>query len=143
MFQIAASVEGGFADPEVLCAFDPKKVVARLRRLFPDLEVVPREHAWRDYDLFVQNGSVDESGALGVAARDTRRRGPVWRFRVPVAGGGHVQGQAERHFVWFMSESPFPEPLRSRLVAFTEGLRFAACVGVKCVRIEGNDEHPA
>jgi len=143
VFKIAASIDGGFDDLEVLCAFDPNKVVARLRRLFPDLEVDPRDYAWRDFDLFAQHGMVDESGALGVAARDARRRGPVWRFRVPVAGGGHVQGQAERHSVWFMSKPPFPEPLRSQLVEFVEGLRFAPCVSVKCVRVEDNDEYPA
>ena len=143
MFEIAASIEGGFDDPEVLCAFDPNKVVFRLRRLFPGLEVDPQDYAWRDFDLFTRHGLVDESGALGVAARDARRRGPVWRFLVPVAGGGRVQGQAERHFVRFMSKSPFPEPLRSQLVAFVEGLRFAPCVGVKCVRVEDNGEHPA
>jgi hypothetical protein len=42
-----------------------------------------------------------------------------------------------------MSKSPFPEPLRSRLVEFVKGLRFAPCVSVKCVRIEDNDEYPA
>ena len=36
-----------------------------------------------------------------------------------------------------------PEPLRSRLVGFAEGLRFAPCVAVKCVRVVGNDELPA
>ena len=143
MFEIAASIEGGFDDPEVLCAFDPNKVVFHLRRLFPDLEVDPQDYAWRDFDLFAQHGLVDESGAMGVAARDARRRSPVWRFRVPIPGGGHAQGQAERHFVLFMSETPFPEPLRARLVEFVEGLRFEPCVSVKCVRIEDNDEHPA
>jgi hypothetical protein len=143
VFRIAASIDGGFDDPEVLCAFDPNKVVARLRGLFPGLEVDSRDHAWRDFDFFAQHGMVDESGALGIAARDARRRGPVWRFRVPVASGGHVQGQAERHFVWFMSQTPFPEPLRSQLIEFVEGLRFAPCVSVKCVRVEENDEYPA
>ena len=56
---------------------------------------------------------------------------------------GAIRGKAERHFVSFTSESPFPEPLRSRLIAFVDGLRFARCVGVKCVRIEDNDESPA
>lgn len=93
MFIIDAEIEGGFDDPDVVCAFDPNKVVARLRQLFPDLEVDQRDHAWRDFDLFVQHGLVDESGALGVAARDARRRGPVWRFRVPVADGVACKGR--------------------------------------------------
>jgi hypothetical protein len=107
------------------------------------LAVDPQDYAWRDFDLFVQHGLVDESGALGVAARDARRRGPVWLFRLPAAGEGTIRGKAERHCVSFSSESPFPEPLRSRLVEFVEGLRFAPCVSVKCVRLEGNDEYPA
>ena len=54
-----------------------------------------------------------------------------------------VRGKAERHFVSFTSKLPFPEPVRSRLIGFVEGLRFAPCVSVKCVRVEGNDESPA
>jgi hypothetical protein len=153
VFEIAAEIEGGFDDPDVVCAFDPNKVILRLRRLFPGLEVDAQDyawrdfelfarHAWRDFELFARHGLVDESGALGVAARDARRRGPVWLFRLPSESGA-VRGKAERHFVSFFSESPFAEPLRSQLIAFVEGLRFASCVGVKCVRIEGNDEHPA
>ncbi|HXD86227.1 MAG TPA: hypothetical protein VN641_07020 [Urbifossiella sp.] len=142
MFEIVAEIEGGFDDPDVLCAFDPNKVVFRLRQLFPGLEVDPQDYAWRDFDLFTRHGLVDEAGALGVAARDARRRGPVWLFRLPTEDGA-ICGKAERHFVSFTSKSPFPEPLRSRLIAFVEGLRFAPCVTVKCVRIEGNDQHPA
>jgi hypothetical protein len=142
MFQIAASIEGGFGDPDVVCAFDPNKVVVRLQRLFPDLEVDPRDYAWRDFDAFAQHGLVDESGALGVAARDARRRGPVWLFRLSVGGEGVIRGQAERHFVTFSSDGPFPEPLRSRLIEFVEGLKFAPCVCTKCVRIDHNDEYP-
>ena len=78
------------------------------------MQVDPQDYAWRDFDLFVQHGLVDESGALGVAARDARRRGPVWLFRLPAAGEGTIRGKAERHCVSFSSESPFPEPLRSR-----------------------------
>jgi hypothetical protein len=143
MFVISATIEGGFDDPDVVCAFDPNKVVARLRGIFPDLEVDPRDYAWRDFDLFAQHGLVDESGALVVAARDARRRGPVWLFRLPPGCGGTIRGMAERHYVSFSSESPFPEPLRSQLIGFAEGLRFAPCVSVKCERVEDNDEYPA
>jgi hypothetical protein len=142
VFEIVASIEGGFDDPDVLCAFDPNKVVWRLRGQFPGLEVDPRDFAWRDFDMFTQHGLVDESGALGIAARDARRRGPIWMFKLPTECGA-ISGKAERHFVSFLSESPFPEPLRSQLIAFVEGLRFAPCVRVKCVRIEDNDEFPA
>jgi len=142
MFIISAAIKGGFDDPDVVCAFDPNKVVFRACREFPGTEVDPRDYAWRDFDLFVQHGYVDESGALGVAARDARRRGPVWLFRIP-AGEGTIRGRAERHSVTFSSDFPFPEPLRSRLIEFVERLRFAPCVRVKCVRLEGNEELPA
>jgi len=143
VFEIVAAIEGGFADPDVLCAFDPSKVVARLRREFPGIDVDPQDYAWRDFDLFVRRGLVDESGALGVAARDARRRGRLWLFRLPAADGVTVRGSAERHYVRFHSDTAFPEPLRSRLIGFAEGLRFAACVSVKCVQWIDNDEHPA
>jgi hypothetical protein len=143
VFIISAAIEGGVDDPEVVCAFDPNKVVFRLRRLFPGLEVDPQDYAWRDFDLFTQRGLVDESGALGVAARDARRRGPIWLFRLPAEGEVAIRGKAERHDVSFTSKSPFPEPLRSRLIEFVEGLRFAPCVSVNCVRLEGNTESPA
>jgi hypothetical protein len=143
MYIISATIEGGFGDPDVLCAFDPNKIVARLRLEFPGMEVDPRDFAWRDFDNFVQHGVVDESGALGIAARDARRRGPVWKFQLLAAGGKSIRGTAERHTVYFLDEDPFPEPVRSQLVLFAEGLRFAPCVTVKCVQVVGNDEHPA
>lgn len=98
MFRIAAAIEGGYEDPDVVCAFDPNKVVLRLRQLFPDLEVDPQDYAWRDFDLFTRHGLVDESGALGVAARDARRRGPIWLFWLPPEDGA-IRGTAERHYV--------------------------------------------
>ncbi len=143
MFEISATIDGGFGDPDVLCAFDPTKVVARLRREFPGTEVDSQDYAWRVFDQFVQRGLVDESGTLGVAARDARRRGPIWLFRVRSDDGACVRGGAERHRVWFYNDDPFPEPLRSKLLAFVDGLRFAPCVSVKCARVEDNDESPA
>jgi hypothetical protein len=142
VFEIVAMIEGGFDDPDVLCAFDPNKVVWRLRQLFPGVDVNPRDFAWRDFDAFTQHGLVDESGALGIAARDARRRGPIWLFKLPTEYGD-INGKAERHFVSFYSDLPFPEPLRSRLISFVEGLRFAPCVRVKCVKIDDNEEYPA
>jgi hypothetical protein len=142
VYRIVASIEGGFDDPDVICAFDPTKVVARLRDEFPGLQIDPKDYAWRDHDLFLRMGPPSD-GVTGVAMRDAQRRGPVWMFRLPDEGGALVRGRAERHFTCFDSEEPFPEPLRSRLLRFVEGLRFAPCVRVKCVRIEGNDEYPA
>jgi hypothetical protein len=142
VFRIVASIEGGFDDPDVICAFDPTKVVARLRQEFPGLQIDPKDYAWRDHDTFLRMGPPSDD-VMRVAMRDAQRRGPVWMFRLPVESGAPVDGRAERHYVHFHSEGPFPEPLRSRLLRFVAGLRFAPCVRVKCVRLEGNDEHPA
>jgi hypothetical protein len=141
VYEISANIEGGFDDPDVVCAFDPTKVVVRLRLAFPGADMDPKDYAWRDYDGFLRMGHADEAGILGVAARDARRRGPLWLFRVPAPGGGWVKGSAERHMVRFHDQAPIPEPLRSRLLGFVEGLRFAPCVTMKCVRTEGNDEY--
>ena len=99
------------------------------------------------YKQLLQMGHLEEQEAgrptaLGVAAADARRRGPLWLCRVP-SPGGWVRGTAERHVVQFTSDTPFSEPLRSELLRFVEGLRFAPCVSIKCVQIEGNDEYPA
>jgi len=48
VFEIEARIEGGFDDREVVCAFDPTKVVARLRAEFPGLEMDPKDYAWKD-----------------------------------------------------------------------------------------------
>jgi hypothetical protein len=141
MFQISASVSGAGMDSSVVCCFDPTIVVVRLRRTFPEVEVVPQDFAWRDYDSFKQRGAVE--GAVRIAESDARRRGPIWTFRLPASQGQAIRGRAERYDVSIWSNAPVPEPLRSRFLEFLEGLRFAACVSVKSVRIEGNDEFPA
>ncbi len=120
MHVVSVTIDGGFSDPGVICAFDPTKVVARLRQVFPGAEVDPTDHAWRDYETFLRMGKMEEQEAgrptaLGVAAADARRRGPLWAFSVPSPGGGCVRGTAERHVVRFHSETPFPETLRSEL----------------------------
>jgi hypothetical protein len=141
MFTISASIpEGGF-DKAIVCCFDPTIVIARLRDAFPEVEIIPQDFAWRDYDTFKQHGLSE--GAMRIAANDARRRGPIWRFRLPVAGGPPLPGRAERYDVTLFSEEPIPEPLRSRFLAFLEGLRFAPCVEIQSVQCVDNDEFPA
>jgi hypothetical protein len=141
MFEISATVSGFGLDPNVFCCFDPTVVIARLRKAFPEVEVLPQDFAWRDFDAFRQHGVVGE--AVRIAENDARRRGPLWVFRLPVPGKPAIRGAAERYCVRIFNEEPIPEPLRSRFLAFLEGLRFAPCVGVKSVRVEDNDELPA
>jgi hypothetical protein len=134
-------VAGGGLDAEVVCCFDPKIVIVRLKRAFPEVEVDPYDHAWRDYDIFQQMGAVE--GAIKIAERDAQRRGPLFTFRFPSSALAVIQGRAERYHVAIWSDEPIPEPLRSRFIEFLENLRFAACVSVKSVRLEGNNEFPA
>lgn len=146
-FQISAKIRGDGFDKSVVCCFDPTVVMGRLRTRFPDVELIPGDASLRDRNGFLEMlqkepGSVSEK-ALRLAERDAQRRGPIWVFRLPVPGRSPLRGWAERYSVRLFSEEPVPEPLRSRFIEFLEGLRFATCVGVKSVRLEGNDEYPA
>jgi hypothetical protein len=141
MFVISAEVDGGGMNTDVVCCFDPTIVIVRLRQAFPDAEVIPQDLAWRDYDAFKERGAVE--GAVRVAENDARRRGPIWAFRLPILGKPDIRGRAERYDVSIFSKEPIPEPLRCRFLTFLEQLRFAECVTVKSVRLEGNDEYPA
>ena len=143
MFMISAKVDGAGMDSKVICCFDPTIVIVRLRRAFPDVEIIPHDFAWRDYDAFKQRGAVEGDKALRIAEHDARRRGPIWTFRLPAPGRPPICGRAERYDVSIWSEEPVPEPLRSRFIEFLEGLRFADCVSVESVRLEGNDRFPA
>jgi hypothetical protein len=143
VFEISANVTGAGMDADVVCCFDPTVVIARLRQAIPDVEVIRQDFAWRDYESFKQRGAVEGDGALRIAEKDARRRGPIWAFRLPVPGMSPIRGRAERYAVSIWSDVPVPEPLRSRFIAFLEGLCFAPCVSVKSVRLEGNDEFPA
>jgi hypothetical protein len=138
MFVISATIAGGGLEKSNICCFDPTIVVVRLREAFADVEIIAEDMAWRDYDHFKARGVVE--GAVRVAENDARRRGPVWCFRFPVPGKQPIQGRAERYDVTISSKEEIPEPLRSRFIAFLEGLRFAPCVSVRSVRLEGNEE---
>lgn len=141
MFEISATVAGHGMDMDVVCCFDPTIIVARLRKSFPAVEIIPQDFAWRDYDAFKQRGAVE--GAVRIAENDARRRGPIWTFRLPVPGRASIRGRAERYVVSIWSEETVPEPLRTRFIQFLEDLRFGPWVRVKSVRLEGNEEIPA
>lgn len=141
MFEISANVAGYGMDSAVVCCFDPTIVVVRLQQSFPDVEVIPRDFAWRDFDEFKQRGVVE--GAVRIAENDARRRGPIWTFRFPTSDGEPIHGKAERYVVAIWSRQPVPEPLRSQFIAFLETLKFAPCVTVQSIRLEGNTTFPA
>jgi hypothetical protein len=136
MFQMRARVRGGGLDTTVVGCFDPTIVVVRLREAFPEVKVDPEEY----YDVFKRLGEVQ--GALRIIENDARRRGPIWRFHLPLDNGRSIIGWAERYSVRILDNEPIPEPIRSRFLAFLEGLRFSRDVEVASVRIENNAEHP-
>jgi hypothetical protein len=141
MYLISANIAGYGLDKAVVWCFEPTMVIARLRDEFPEVEVISEDLAWRDYDDFRQHGV--EGKALRMAEIDARRRGPIWKFLLPVAGKPAIVGWAERYSVKIRSAEPIPEPLRSRFLAFLEKLRFCDHVTVTSVRLEGNREYPA
>jgi hypothetical protein len=141
MYAIVASVAGGGMDAEVVCCFDPTVVVVRLRRAFPEIEIDPQDRAWRMHDEMQEIDAVE--GAVRIAERDAQRRGPLYIFRFPSPSRAAITGRAERYNVRIWSDEAIPEPLRSQFIDFLETLRFAACVSVKSVRLEGNNEYPA
>jgi hypothetical protein len=121
--------------------FDPTRVVARLREEFPEIEVDPRDHSQKDIETFKL---IDNAGsALRVAEADARRRGPIWSITLPLDEGRELKGHAARYYVCLRDDRPIPEPMRSRLLAFLNGLRFAEYVEVSSVRVEGSKESPA
>ena len=141
MYVISAHVAGFGCDKNVVCYFDPSVVVVRLREAFPEVEVMPEDVAWRDCNLMKEFGCTE--GAVRIAENDARRRGPIWTFRLPNGSAPAIRGKAERYEVSVSSDEPIPEPLRSRLTAFFEELRFGSCVEIKSVRLVDNDEVPA
>jgi hypothetical protein len=142
--EISAQIEGGFDDPEVIAAFDPSKIVGRVLREFPGTEFENKDWAWRMLRWVRERGRIEDfEKVFDLEASDARRRGPIWLFRIPNPEGGWIRGKVERHYVIFYLSTPFPEPLRSRLLDFVERLRFAPCVTVQSVCWVDNDEIPA
>jgi hypothetical protein len=141
MFEIRARVQGGGFDEAVVGCFDPTVVIVRLRKAFPEVTVDQEDFAWKYHDAFKRRGVVD--GAVRIAECDARRRGPIWRFHLPMGNGRNVTGWAERYSIRILDEEPIPEPVQTRFLAFLEELRFSPAVEVASVRIEGNDEYPA
>ena len=153
MFSISAQIEGFGTEAHNICCFDPTIVVFRLRQAFPEIIIGPDDHAWRDCAAFTRMNALEPTlssrapvgidGALRIAERDARRRGPLWTFELPLPDGRTLPGSAERHNVSFQSSQSIPEPYRSRILDFFHEMQFAPCVSVKSVEIQGSNEIPA
>jgi hypothetical protein len=134
MFEISARVRGGGFDEAVVGCFDPTVVIVRLRKAFPEVTVDPEDFAWKYYDEFKRRGAVE--GAVRSTECDARRRGPIWRFHLPLGDGRNAMGRAERYSIRILDEEPIPAPVRIRFLAFLEELRFSPDVEVASVRVE-------
>jgi hypothetical protein len=116
-------------------------VLLRLKAVFPEVEVLPQDLVWRNYNKLKQLGAPEV--VLLTAENDVRRRCPHRSFRLPAGDQEKVHGHVERYHVSIQSDRPFPEPFRSRFIGFLEELRFGPWVTVESIRLEGNDEFPA
>lgn len=140
MFEIRAEVRGGGLDEDVISCFDPTVIIVRLQRRFPEVVVDAQDFAWRDYDEFKRRGALE--GVVKISENDARRRGPIWRFHLPLGNGCDATGYAERYSIRILNEAPIPEPTRERFLAFLNELRFSSDVEVASVRLEDNEEFP-
>lgn len=139
MYLISARIKGGGGDPQIFYCFDPTIVVQRLRNTFPDLEVDPDDFSQRDCKHFETHG---EAKCAQIAENDSRRRGPIWVFRLHGPGHCVVTGHAERYVVEVVSDAPIPEPLRSNFLSFLEGIKFNDNVSVESVKLVDNKRYP-
>lgn len=128
LYIISARIPGLGRDTNFVGCFDP--TIVRLRRVdaFPEAIVCLEDAARSRIDVAKGIASRDGSAAnrdtfLGVMENDARRRGPIWCLRLRPGTGQVIRGYCERYVVKFLSEEPFPEPLKARLVSFLEGLR--------------------
>lgn len=143
MYRISATIPGHGCERDNILCFDPNIVMGRLGEAFPDVEIDPRDYSWKDYEAFVSRGLTENDGAVRVALADAMRRGPIFRYRLPVGDGLYLQGHAERYVVGVWSEEPIPEPTRSKFLEFLRSLRVSPSIEIQSLRIEGNDHTPA
>lgn len=109
---------------------DPMAVLLRLEEEFgADLESDRTDATVACYEQKVRSAAalVMPSDALPVqsAATVMRETGPRYEFRLRVGSAGTVTGSVDRYSVRviFAAEDAFPEPTRSRFVAFLKTLR--------------------
>jgi hypothetical protein len=141
MFEIRAKIRGAGCDEAIIGCFDPTVAIVRLRKAFPEVTVDPEDFAWKYFDEFKRRGAVE--GAVRIAESDARRRGPIWRFHLPLGNGRNAMGWAERYSVRILDEEPIPAPIRERFLAFLAELCFCAGVEMASVRIEDDEEYPS
>lgn len=110
-------------------AFEPHKVLDRLRRAFPDAEIDPTDHQQvrleRELEWWSRHVGDPEQRASMVRQSWGlyRRNGPTYRFVVPLPSGHRVRGGARRLSVSFWVPPDLPPEQRERLASFLRSLR--------------------
>lgn len=116
---------------EFVGTFDPLKVVARIRRDFPEAIVDPTDY---DAEKLKRDLKVMESIPFEVIPEERRavmirqvthtaqQDGPTFRFEIPTAAGP-VKGQARRYSVMLDLPDGLDNDVRGRFEAFLKGLR--------------------
>ena len=127
---LAAEVPGHGYGLDVVGSFDPRVVLARLSRIFPTIEVFPEDCSQRNLQFFQWHGL---KPGVGSALADAQRRGPLWWFQIKLPSCRLV-GKVERYLFEIRGEPTLPEDLRSQLLPFLEGLRFAPYVTIDMER---------
>lgn len=136
-YEIAAKIPCYQTD--AVGCFDPAKVAVRLRDTVPGVVLCIHDYAWDRYETF-RSHNLD--AALPSVANDARRRGPIYKFRIRVAGADQLfEGICERYTVNVSSAQPFPEPLKTQLLDFFGSLTLDG-ISVTSIRQDGHNIDP-
>jgi hypothetical protein len=111
-------------------AFDPEKVIQRVRAAFPEATILPgdqlAEETRRAEEALAQQLKDNPDGPARRVVESLRRKaeayGPAYAFRMPVLGGAEVKGLARSVNVQFLFDEPLPEEVRRRLTEFLRSL---------------------
>lgn len=111
-------------------AFDPAKVVQKMRTYFPEATSLPGDQAVAEAEraeaFFARELQADPEGparkVVESLRRKARRYGPSCAFSIPLEDGRHIRGCARSVGVTFLSDGPLGEPIRDRLLEFLKSL---------------------
>jgi hypothetical protein len=111
-------------------AFDPDKVIERVKAAFPEVTVLPGDQlaaeARRAEEFFGRELEDAPEGPARRVVESLRRKacayGPAYAFHIPLAGGGQLKGVARGVNVQIAFDDPIPDEVRRRLLEFLRSL---------------------
>lgn len=122
-------------------AFEPAKVLRRLRHAFPDVEIDPTDHQQvrllRELEFWTQGVPDAQLRAklIGQSWGLYQTNGPTYRFVIPFPTGHRVPGQARRLSVGVQLPSDLPPACREQFLTFLRSLR----MGEPTLKLCGKD----